>query len=204
MFKPNAPKAMRSLLSQAMVVGMMLGLNACQAPALLVRQAPELQRLQRFSAGGTDLVLQTQVLSAKYALEAAEKYALKWSPEATLTHVFGQYITQQGLPDRRRGSWTFSFINYDAPDKGFQVHMQAGKADVALAMPASRLPRQEPLEIRAWNFDSHQLIPMVKKLFPTMSTPLPDMSLIEVDRRLVWRIGDNQLIDAMNGRVFTP
>lgn len=182
-----------------------LTLSACQSPATLpVRTSVSQASLQRFNARGAELEVQAQVLSAKYALEAAEKYALKWSPEATLTHVFGQYITQQGLPDRRRGSWTFSFINYDAPEKGFQVHMQAGKADVVMAMPASRLPRQEPLEVRAWNFDSHQLIPIVKKLFPNISTPLPDMSLVEVDRRLVWRIGDHQLVDAMNGRIFTP
>lgn len=185
-------------------------LSACQSPGSLpVRSNGPLAQasvasFQRLNARSTTPEAQAQVLSAKYALEAAEKYALKWSPEATLTHVFGQYITQQGLPDRRRGSWTFSFINYDAPGQGFQVHMQAGKADVVMAMPATRLPRQEPLEIRAWNFDSHQLIPIIKKLFPTLSTPLPDMSLVEVDRRLVWRIGDNQLVDAMNGRIFTP
>lgn len=190
---------MRSFLN----LGIMMGLTACQT-AVSLPVLNTASRAQLFSAQDADLNAQAQVLSAKYALEAAEKYALQWSPGATLTHVFGQYITQQGLPDRRRGSWTFSFINYDAPDKGFQVHMQAGKADIVQAMPASRLPRKEALEIRAWNFDSHQLVPMIKKLFPTMSTPLPDMSLIEVDRRLVWLIGDNQFVDAMNGRIFTP
>lgn len=145
-----------------------------------------------------------QVLSAKYALDKAERYALAWSSEAALTHVFGQYITQQGLPDRRRGSWTFSFVDYDAPEKGFQVHMQAGKPDVYQAMPASRLPLKEPLEIRAWNYDSHQLVPIIRQLFPDMSTPLPDIQLVEVDRRLVWSLGDKQWVDAMNGRIFTP
>lgn len=181
------------------------GLNACQnAVPLTVMGNTAVSPLNRLQAQATNVNSQQQVLSAKYALEAAEKYAFEWSPEATLTHVFGQYITQQGLPDRRRGSWTFSFINYDAPENGFQVHMQAGKVDIAQAMPASRLPRKEPLEVRAWNFDSHQLLPIIKKLFPTMVTPLPDMSLVEVDRRLVWLIGDHQWIDAMNGRVFIP
>lgn len=200
MFKRHASSVMLAALSLACVSG----LSGCQNRAVLPAAATFNQSAApALNAQSADVEAQA-VLSAKYALEAAEQYALKWSPEATLTHVFGQYITQQGLPDRRRGSWTFSFINYDAPDKGFQVHMQAGKADVVMAMPASRLPRQEPLEVRAWNFDSHQLIPMIKKLFPTLSTPLPDMSLIEVDRRLVWLIGDHQFIDAMNGRVFTP
>ncbi len=148
--------------------------------------------------------LAAQPLSAKYALERAERYALAWSPEATLTHVFGQHITAQGLPHKTRGSWTFSFVDYDAPHKGFQVHMQSGQADQKMALPARRLPRQEPLEIRAWNLDSNRLITQAKTLFPNLSTPLPDLELTASDRRLVWSLGQQQLVDAMNGRRFTP
>lgn len=183
-----------------------LAITACQAAprnAVVLPVTTASIRQQNALSAQTLAAQSAPVLSAKYALERAEKYALAWSSEATLTHVFGQYITQQGLPDRRRGSWTFSFINYDAPDEGFQVHMQAGRADVSQAMPASRLPRQEPLEIRAWNFDSHQLVPIIQGLFPGIQTPLPDIQLIEVDRRLVWSLGAEKWVDAMNGRRFT-
>lgn len=197
---------MRRCLSLLPFVGVLLSTaTACKpAPVLPVAQSAA------FSSGVYGLQAQaatsqaSPVLSAKYALEKAEHYALAWSSNAALTHVFGQYITQQGLPDRRRGSWTFSFIDYDAPEKGFQVHMQAGKPDVYQALPASRLPLKEPLEIRAWNYDSHQLVPIIRQLFPDISTPLPDIQLIEVDRRLVWSLGDQQWVDAMNGRIFTP
>lgn len=190
-----------SLLSLGLLLS---ATTACQSNSVMLAA-----RTPAFSAGADGLQAQaaqqaSPVLSAKYALEKAERYALAWSSNAALTHVFGQYITQQGLPDRRRGSWTFSFIDYDAPEKGFQVHMQAGKPDVYQAMPASRLPLKEPLEIRAWNYDSHQLVPIIRQLFPDISTPLPDIQLIEVDRRLVWSLGDQQWVDAMNGRIFTP
>lgn len=195
---------MNRCLSLLSLVLLLSATTACQSNPVMPAA-----RTQAFSARAYGLQAQaaqqaSPVLSAKYALEKAEHYALAWSSNAALTHVFGQYITQQGLPDRRRGSWTFSFIDYDAPEKGFQVHMQAGKPDVYQAMPASRLPLKEPLEIRAWNYDSHQLVPIIRQLFPDISTPLPDIQLIEVDRRLVWSLGDQQWVDAMNGRIFTP
>lgn len=176
-----------------------LFLSACQAPPQAVlsptRQTASLQRLS--------VPRPQYLLTAKDAFTLADQKARAWSQAAALTHVLGHQITSQGLPHASYGSWTFSFIDYDHPEQGFQVVVAAAQPPVTRILPASQLPIQEPLEERAWELDSNTLIPRLRQLLPSLDLPLKDVELTSREHRLIWALPSQQFdLDAMTGQPF--
>jgi len=181
------------LIARAAAVCSLFGLFACQqAPVLNLANAPVYQRFADSSG-----------VTAKQAFTEAETHALKWSPDAALTHVMGQRIGATGNPLKAGGSWTFSFVDYHQPERGFQVRLATGQAPQTQAIAASRLPQATPLEDRAWEYDSDRLVKQSRTFFPGVSWPVTQLELTAVDRRLVWSLGQERWIDAMNGQLFT-
>lgn len=190
------------LLQVFSLLGLVMGLSACQARPLaqvmtVPRQAP-VQRLVAQSQSSSGAV------TAKQAFTEAEQVARKWSADAALTHLEGRAITSQGLPHQRYGEWRFAFIDYQNPQKALLVILSSGKPVRTQTLSAQQLPQSEPLEDRAWGYDSDRLISKIREHFPTVTLPLSRIELTQLDRRLVWALGPGQSIDAMSGQPFTP
>lgn len=183
-----------SLIARAAAVCSLLGLFACQsAPVMVAPVASGPAAVQRFAA--------SQGLTAKQAFTEAEKQALAWSRDAALTHVLGQKIGATGRA-LQAGSWTFSFVDYQQPERGFQVYLASGKAPQVQALAAARLPQATPLEDRAWEFDSDRLVKQSRSFFPNLVWPVAQVELTAVDRRLLWSLGQQRWVDAMSGKLF--
>ncbi len=183
-----------ALIVRVAAVCSVLGLFACQSvPVLNVnRLAPAAFQMNTASNGQT----------AKQAFIQAETLAVAWSRDAALTHVLGQKIGATGR-SLASGAWTFSFVDYQQPERGFQVRLASGQVPKTQSMVASRLPHATPLEDRAWEFDSDRLVKQSRSFFPGLLWPVAQVELTAVDRRLVWSLGQERWIDAMNGQLFT-
>lgn len=182
-----------SLIARAAAVCSLLGLFACQSAPLLIANQTAPAALQSYAASNG--------LTAKQAFVQAETQALAWSRDAALTHVLGHKIGATGRA-LQAGSWTFSFVDYQQPERGFQVVLISGKAPQSQALAAARLPQATPLEDRAWEYDSDRLVKQSRTLFPNLLWPMAQLELTAVERRLVWSLGQQRWIDAMNGQVF--
>lgn len=171
----------------------MLACSACQAsapPAL-----PASVQLKRQSAP-----LGPLPLTAKVAGDEADRLALQWAPGAALAHLLGQQITQAGVPHAQSGSWTFSYVDTDRPERALQIRFRLKQAPQLTQVISKQLPHAQPLEIRAWGLDSDRAITRARQMMPNVV--LKHIELSARDERLVWIFGGQPLLDAMNGRPY--
>ncbi|PKL74657.1 MAG: hypothetical protein CVV27_19375 [Candidatus Melainabacteria bacterium HGW-Melainabacteria-1] len=145
----------------------------------------------------------TMPLTAKVADNEAWRLAQQWAAEAHLTHVLGRSITASGQPHASSGSWTFSFIDQQNPQKALQIVFRVKSKPLMRRLSTQQLSQPEPLEIRAWGLDSDRAVLKAKEFFGQVS--LRQMELTrDPDGRLIWSFDGKPLLDAMHGLPYQP
>lgn len=179
----------------------LLMLAACQSPQLAQVPAQMPAHVRQAAIAPDANGIETLPLTAKMADDEGMRLSQAWAPGAVLTHVMGRMITASGQPHASQGSWTFSYIDKQNPEKALQIVFKVKMKPEVRTITRAQLPQALPLEIRAWGLDSDRAVLKGKQYFGTVS--LRQMELTQdVNGTLLWAFDGKPLLDAMHGRPY--
>jgi hypothetical protein len=144
--------------------------------------------------------------TAKALFEFAQQQALAWSPNAVVTHIEGRNISATGRNEAApNATWVFTFVDPNNRNQGVRFFYRGDSPEARrLTVAFGSLPATEPLEERAWGYDSNKAVTAARRLNAEIPTPVPMMELVMEQGYLLWKIPagitGTVVLDAMHGQ----
>lgn len=179
----------------------LLSLSACVAmPNPMATVVAESQfEIQRASKPSPSVKSDT----AKILMPLAQDLANRWANGAEVVHIEGRMIAANGFNEAVGAVWEYSFISARKKNKGLLITLKGPQnPPQTRELPLAQLKAHVPLPERAWGIDSNRAVFLGQKQHAITTLPVPQMTLITQDERLVWKLPGQLTLDAMNGTVI--
>lgn len=141
--------------------------------------------------------------TAKMLMPLVQDLANRWSNGAEVVHIEGRLIAANGFNEAVGAVWEYSFISARKKNKGLLITLKGPQnPPQTRELPLSQLKAKVPLPERAWGIDSNRAVFLGQKQQAITTLPVPQMTLITQDERLVWKLPGQLTLDAMKGTVI--